>query len=316
MKMTKFAELSLSQLMLGTVQFGLNYGIANKAGQPSYETARDIIASAYQGGMNCLDTAAAYYTSEEVIGKALRDLQLTHKMTVVTKVIHMAEDYSSVREVERIIEESLVRSLKRLNLEILPIVLFHAENNYRYIDSLLKYKDKGLVRHVGSSINTPEMAKKIVSSGLVEAVQIPTSILDHRYMRAGVFDEAKKRGIAVFVRSIYLQGLVLLPENEILPELEDVKPVLRKLHSLAADTGISLKELAARYVLNLDGMTAAVVGMETVGQLEENLELFSKPPLEKDLMDAITRTVPDLADVILMPNKWSKRMPDAKPVKS
>ncbi len=315
MKKLKFADMELSQLMLGTVQFGLNYGIANKAGQPSYQTARDILAHAYEGGVNCLDTAAAYYTSEEVIGQALRDLQIAHKMTIATKVIHMAEDYSSIREVNQIVEDSIVRSLKRLRLEILPIVLFHSENNFRYVDALLKLKDRGLVKHVGSSITTPEGAKKIIETGLAEALQIPTSILDHRYTRSGILAECKKRGMAVFIRSLYLQGLVLLPDEEILPELDEVKPVLHKLRSLAAEAGISIKELAARYALNLDGMTAAVVGMETVPQLEENLELFSKPPLEPDLMKAINEAVPDLSDIILMPNKWSKRMPDAKPAK-
>lgn len=313
MRTTKFADMELSQLMLGTVQFGLPYGIANKTGQPPYETVRDILARVIEGGVNCLDTAAAYYDSEEILGRALRDLKAGDRMTIVTKVVHMAEDYSSIRAVNDTVEESVVRSLKRLNLEILPICLFHSEQNFKYVDALLRLKDRGLVRHVGSSVVTPEGTRQIIATGLAEALQIPTNILDHRFTRGGIVAEAKKRGIALFVRSIYLQGLIFLPEDEILPELDEVKPVLRSLKSLAAEAGLSVKEMAARYVLGCDGLTACVVGMETVAQTEENLELFSKPPLEPDLMKEIERTVPDLPDQILMPNKWSKRMPDSKP---
>ena len=74
MKTTTFAEYQLSQLMLGTVQFGMQYGIANRQGRPSYETVREILAVAFEGGVNCLDTAAAYGESEELIGRFLKSL--------------------------------------------------------------------------------------------------------------------------------------------------------------------------------------------------------------------------------------------------
>jgi aryl-alcohol dehydrogenase-like predicted oxidoreductase len=312
-KKIKVAELELSQLMLGTVQFGLSYGIANKVGQPSYETVRNIITCAFEGGVNCFDTAPLYGTSEEILGKVLRELQIVNKVTVVTKVAHMADDYSSLRVVDQVVEESVVTSLKRLHLEILPICIFHKESDFRYVDSLLKLKDKGLVRHIGSSVMTPKATGEIISSGLAQALQIPTNILDHRFSHSGITAEAKKRGVALFVRSIYLQGLILLPEEEILPELEEVKPVLRKIRGLAAEAGMSASELAARYVLGLEGLTCAVVGLETVEQMQQNIELFSKGPLDPDLMQAAVKAVPDLSDIILMPNKWSKRMPDAKP---
>jgi aryl-alcohol dehydrogenase-like predicted oxidoreductase len=315
MRSATFAGMEFSRLMLGTVQFGLNYGIANKTGQPTYEIARDIIARAFEGGVRCLDTAAAYYDSEEVVGRALHDLKIADRVTVVTKVAHMAEDYSSVRAVNEVVEESVTRSLKRLRLEILPVCLFHGEQNFKYVDALLRLKDRALVRHVGSSVITPEGAGRILATGLAEALQLSISVLDHRFTRGGIVAEAKKRGMAVFVRSIYLQGLILLPDDEILPELQDVKPVLAGLKSLAAEAGISLKELAARYVLGIEGLTACVVGMETPAQAEQNIELFSKPPLEPDLAQEIERLVPDLSDTILMPNKWSRRMPDAKPQK-
>ena len=83
MKTTAFAEYRLSQLMLGTAQFGVQYGIANTKGQPSYEDVRGILACAFEGGVNCLDTSVAYGASEELIGRALQELSLAERMIVV-----------------------------------------------------------------------------------------------------------------------------------------------------------------------------------------------------------------------------------------
>jgi len=313
MEKKQFAEFTLSRLMLGTVQLGLPYGIANRTGQPSYQEARGILAAAYEGGVNCLDTAAAYGTSEEVLGRALADLGIADKMTIVTKVHHMAQGLDAATAAA-IIEESVVQSLRRLRLEALPICIFHIEENFCYADALLRLKERGLVRHIGSSVMTPAATAAIVESGLAEAVQIPTSVLDHRYSHpaGGVIRRAAQAGMAVFIRSIYLQGLLLIAEENLPGELAAVIPVRRRLAALAAEAGISLSELAVRYVLSLDGVMCGVVGIETVEQMRQNLAMFTKGPLDAGLRQAVEAAVPDLPDKILMPSQWSKRMPDVK----
>jgi aryl-alcohol dehydrogenase-like predicted oxidoreductase len=175
-------------------------------------------------------------------------------------------------------------------------------------------KDKGLIRHIGSSVMTPRATLEILATGLAEAIQVPTNILDHRFIAAGVFDLAFEKHVALFVRSIYLQGLVLMAEQEILPELAEVKPVLKKLRNLASDAGMTIGELAVRYVLSLKGQTCTLVGVETVKQMRNNIELFERGPLPRDLFQTAKEIVPELSEVILMPSKWSKRMPDTKPV--
>ena len=268
MQTTKLGDLELSRLMLGTCQFGLRYGIANKSGQPDHETVRDILACAFEAGVNCLDTSPGYGTSEEVVGRALAELGIADRMAVVSKIITMATDFSSSKAVYTFLEESVTDSLKRLRLDVLPICLFSREENLCFAEDLLKLKDKGLIRHIGVSISgrpTPESALAIIHSGLAEAVQIPTSILDLRFVRSDVYEEAKRRDVAVFARSIYLQGLVQVPENEILPELAEIVPVRRKLQHLASRAGISLSELAIRYVLSIGGVTCLLVGVDTLG---------------------------------------------------
>ncbi len=301
---TQFKDLNLSQLMLGTVQFGLDYGIANSMGQPSYQDVREILACAYEGGINCLDTAYAYGQSEEVLGKALRELGISDKVTVVSKVPPIEETLTS-SGADRFIENAVVCSLKRLQLDVLPIYLFHRENNcLEYMDSLEKIRDKGLVKYIGSSTYTPDATGEIIASGNADALQVPASLLDQRFRRSGVFAESKNKGIAVFARSVYLQGLILMREEDVHPELRGVIPFRRRLSMLADDAGISLAELAVRYILSLEGITCAILGVDTVGQLRENLALFDRGALGADIINAIEAIVADIGEELILPTKW------------
>jgi len=306
MKNYAFREYNLSQFMLGTVQFGANYGIANQAGRPSYQTVLKILECAATNGVNCLDTAPAYGDSEKIIGRAIRELGIADKMTVVTKMPVM-DDNLKPAEADRLIRQGVEASLKNLQLDVLPIYLFHKESNAAYADSLLLMKEKGLVKHAGVSVNSPEWALKTVRSGNFEAIQLPTSILDQRYLKQGVFQEAKTRGIALFVRSVYVQGLLFLPENEMPAELSAVMETRRRLEQIAAKANMSLAELAACFVMSLEGASCLVMGLETLEQLQDNLKLFEQESLSAELFRNIFENVPQLPDNVIVPHLWPKR---------
>ena len=305
MKNTIFHGYNLSRFMLGTVQFGQSYGIANKTGQPPYQAVLKILEYALENGVNCLDTAAAYGDSEEVIGKVLQELRLTGQMVVVTKVPPV-DDNLPAAKADYVVEQSVVSSLQRLRLDVLPLCLFHNERNAVYADSLLKMKEKGLVKHVGVSVNSPGGALNALRSGKFEALQVPTSILDHRYYRAGIFIEAKRRGMALFVRSVYLQGLIFMPEQEIHPQLAPVIEVRKRLEKIAAEAGLSLADLAVRFVMGLEGADCLVMGLETLEQLQANLKVFAHGPLNPGLMRAVMEAVPQLPDNVIVPALWPK----------
>ncbi len=174
-------------------------------------------------------------------------------------------------------------------------------------------KEKGLVRFVGSSVNFPGPAAQILRSGRAEALQMPTSILDHRFLRQGIPGLAAGCGAALFARSIYLQGLLLMPEASVTSEHAAVIPIRHALESIAADAGMGLSELAVRYMLSLPGITALVVGVETAQQMRDNVAVFGKGPLDQALCARIEQAVPDLPDSILFPGNWAKKM-TVKPV--
>ncbi|MDD2709446.1 MAG: aldo/keto reductase [Verrucomicrobiae bacterium] len=310
METRPFAGMKLSRLMLGTVQFGMTYGIANRSGQPSKKNIRDILAFACEHGVNCLDTAAAYGTSEEVLGRTLTELGITDRMIVVTKVCHLPGDISPSSASEKI-EASVTSSLKRLRLDSLPICLFHAEENFRHVEALIKLRDKGLVRHIGASTATPQAAADIADSGLSEAIQVPANLLDHRFTKdGGVCRKASARKMAVFIRSVYLQGLILMSDAETPPDLTDVIPHRRRMQTLAGQAGLSLAELAMRHLLSLPGAACILTGVESIEQIKQNIELFDKGPLPADLINAINAAAaPGLPGRILDPSQWAKKTP-------
>ncbi len=311
MQTARFADLTLSRLMLGTVQFGMPYGIANTQGRPDYAAVRGMLAAAAAAGVNALDTAAAYGASEEVLGRALADLGLADRMVVVTKVRALTPADSATPEAaSRAVRASVEQSLRRLRLEALPVVLFHRESDAVFLDALLDLKRRGLVRHVGVSCDyRPGVAERLAAGGRAEALQVQASLLDRRHLRSGLPAAAAARGVALFIRSVYLQGLLLMPAERVPPALAAVLPVRARLAALAAGAQMGLPELALRYVLGQPGVTCVLAGVETIAQVQENIRVVCRGPLPADLAHAVEAAVPDLPDAILSPALWPKAGP-------
>ncbi|NOY81779.1 MAG: aldo/keto reductase [Kiritimatiellaeota bacterium] len=299
---------TISKLTLGTVQFGLDYGIANETGRPSHQQVCDILTCAFEGGVNCLDTAAAYGDSETVLGRTLTDLGMKDRVTVVTKVRHFEDRrFASIKAFEEFVENSVRSSLRRLRLDVLPVCLFHHEATPVQFEALLRLKEKGLVRHVGASTVLPENGPGIMDIDGVDAVQVPFNIIDKRFGVAGGFDAARRRKTALFTRSVFLQGLVLMPEANVPSALDRVLPVRRALEALAREAGMSMAELALRFALSSPEVTSVLVGVDNCGQMQENLAIAAKGPLSDELLERIDRTVPLLPEEILNPVHWPPR---------
>lgn len=302
-------DYRLSRLMLGTAQFGKPYGVANRAGQLGIAEVRAIVAAALEGGVNCFDTAAAYGPSEELLGQALAELGAAESVVVVTKIEPLSDEARADPAVAAAaIERSVEASRRRLRRDCLPVVLFHREADAAHGDVLLRLADRGWLRQAGVSCeNCPGPATEFVSDGRFAAVQLPGNVLDRRQWRSGVFGLAAERGVAVFLRSVYLQGLLVMPEAQIPAALQAIVPVRRRLETIALEGGLSLAELALRAMLSEEGVTCILTGVETVEQVRENLQMFDRGPLSGDLLAAIEAAVPELPEALITPALWPPR---------
>lgn len=316
MQTLRWRDWQLSRMMLGTVQFGLPYGIANTAGQPDYPAVRDMVAAALEAGINGFDTAAAYGQSETVLGKALRELKAIDRVLVVTKVRPLPPDaFDDRSRAEHLIRASIDQSRHNLGLDCLPMVLFHRDADVRYLEVLEALRTEGRLRYLGVSAgNEPDGdARPAIAAGRADAVQLPANLLDRRHARSGILEDCVRQEVAVFVRSVFLQGLLLMPENAVPESLRDVLPVRRRLEALAAEADMPMAELAVRYLLGLPGVTCLLTGVETLAQLRENSTRFASGPLPAELADAVEAAVPTLPDPLLTPatwpNSWSQNPP-------
>ncbi len=142
----------------------------------------------------------------------------------------------------------------------------------------------------------------------IKYVQLPYNVLDKRFDE--FFPLAQKSGIAVFTRSVYLQGLLLMPEDKIRESLQEVIPVRRRLACLAAEAGMDISELCMRFVLSNPAITSVLTGVDNIEQLRQNLQLMGKAALPAALYREAKAAVPLLEEKIIRPSLWDKTRPD------
>ena len=281
--------MKFSRLLLGTVQFGLAYGIANTQGKPSFERVKAILKTALDNGITSLDTAAAYGDSEEVLGKALADLGIADRMTIVSKVPPLPADQDPLT----FITDSVTNSLRRLRLPVIPLILFHNELDWRWHEELSTLIAKGMIGAAGVSLDSLDC---VGTADEASYVQLPCNVFDHR------FDEkikAHKSG-RIFIRSVYLQGLAVMPKEKVpFPELLAYREKLEEF-------GMPMQELCFRYLLSFPGDVSVLTGVDTPEQLLENCRMAEAGPLPSDLFEKVSQTVPLLPERLIRPKLWNR----------
>ena len=306
----------LSRLGLGTAQFGLDYGINNPTGKVSYPQALKILEIACRYNINFLDTSRGYGTSEDVLGRAFRELGLEF---IVSTKLDLPDNFRDLsdREIIEHSKTSLYRSLETLRLDSIPIYLLHFYDYKTYRDGLiwnyvLEEMTKGPIRYPGVSIGGgPEEALACLEDSAVRVLQIPFNVFDQRWERAGVFQACAERNVILFSRSSYVQGLLLMEPDEAAVKVPVSLEFKKKLAEIAAAFAIPLKEMALRYVLGKEGLTSTIVGLDSPEQLQENLSILAGGPLDDQISARIESTYQNAPDELVNPGLWNIQYPPA-----
>ena len=302
-----------ARLCLGTVQFGLAYGINNRDGRPEQQRVFAILERALAAGIESLDTAAAYGEAEKVLGEYIRSRQVADRVNVVSKLRPDFFDNTSKRTIslEQALMEEVQTSLERLGLTRLDGYLLHSASceqlNHAELGAALEaVRESGLVRQVGASLYTPEQAMTALQTEWVDAVQVPYNILDRRLDQAGFFDRNNRRAcpLTVYVRSLLLQGLLMMPEQEIPPHLSAIAPHLRELDQWLAGQGIDRLTAAFGFVRNRPGVDAVVVGVDSLEQLELYLALSARIGDFSAILSEGLQRFGEIEPRLLTPNLW------------
>lgn len=304
----------VSKLSLGTAQLGGHYGIANKTGMPTREESIKIIDYAIRHGIDSLDTAAGYGDSEILIGEYIncQKLKGSGKIpSLITKIPSMRlRNLLTFEERYQFLEKTILGSLNRLNLPQIDICLLHDPLDMEaykgeIVHHLINLQKRNLINKIGVSVYHPKEVEAVLEWGCFDVIQVPINIFDQRLLEMELLKKLYEANVAIYGRSIYLQGLLLMSPNELPENLKEAKAALEKLDKLARKVGLSVIEIALLYIRGIPEITKIIIGCETMNQLKQNLQIINGPPLTESMVNEIKEIYQDFPPKLIDPRKWS-----------
>lgn len=271
------------KLALGTVQFGLNYGIANQQGQISHDEAKSIMEHARASGMDTLDTAIAYGDSEMRLGEiGVTDWQVVSKLPAIP---------AECSDLSQWVVDSVKESMGRLKVEKLQGLLLHRPQQLLEKDGdqlyrvLQQVKQDGLVQKIGISIYDPSELDTLCNRYQLDLVQAPFNIFDHRLVDTGWLQRLAEQSTELYVRSVFLQGLLLMSPTVRPKKFARWDSLWSKYDNWLMHTGLTPLQACLRYALSFSEINKVIIGVESPNQLKEILQatVGSMPQVPKEL---------------------------------
>ena len=312
MKYVAVKEQKLSTFSLGTVQLGLNYGIGVDSIKPTEEKAFALLDRAMELGVNNLDTANNYGDSEAVIGRWLQKRKAEGKECpwVVTKIGPLKHgSYDIVRD-------DILRQTegcqKTLGMDTIDCLMIHNYEDYADDrDNVRKIfeelKAQNAYRYSAISAYSENDYGVIADSGF-DATQIPMNVFDWVKINDGEMEKLEKSGMMVFVRSVFLKGLVFHTPESLDPRLDFCLPYLEKYCGFCKEFGLSPAVLALSFVQSVPGVTTTVLGCDNVAQLESNCQLIDQTVrLTEEQMNKLREAFTGINPRVIDPRFWFKK---------
>lgn len=266
---------------LGTVQFGLDYGISNVTGKPPAEEVHEILRFAKSASIDLLDTAFHYGDSEAVIGAT--GLQIDFKVVTKTPQLNKA----AVSDVDgAFIEKSFNESLGRLDQTSVYGLLVHQINDVlapggeNVLESLYRLRQQGQVEKIGISVYTEQQIEKLFSIRDIDIdiIQLPINVFDQHLYKCGSLHFLKARNIEIHARSVFLQGLLISESDKIKSYFDEFKPFFAEYHQFLKAKQMNLLQGALGYIKSLQCVDYALVGVNSIQELKEIAEAFATLP--------------------------------------
>ena len=252
------------KIILGTAQFGLDYGINNVTGKLSENDLTLLLNHAYNNGVEFLDTAVLYGDSETRIGDYLKNSQ--NHFRIVSKTPDCTKDE---------LEFHLKSSLKKLNTKKLYGYLLHSFKTFvkdkTIVSELHRLKEKSLVDKIGFSIYYPDELKILIDEKIpFNILQLPYNLFDRRF--ESWFEELSEKNVEIHVRSVFLQGLFFIEPEKLTNHFLSVKNKLVELNTIAKELKVDVLTLALCFILNNRFINKVIVGVDNINQLEQLLK--------------------------------------------
>jgi aryl-alcohol dehydrogenase-like predicted oxidoreductase len=306
--------------MVSEIGYGM-WGMGGWTGSEDTESLRSL-QLAVDLGCNFFDTAWGYGAghSEGLLGQLVR-ANPTRRLYTATKIPPKNFKWPSRREFSlddcfppAHIEDYVAKSLENLGLPSVDLIQFHTwEDSWvqddRWARKMADLKSQGLIQAVGISINRwePWNGVQAVRSGLVDAVQVIYNIFDQN-TEDDLFPACEEHDVAVIARVPFDEGTLTgtLTKDSRWPEgdwrnsyfvPENLVPAVERadaLKPIAAAAGLTMPEMALRFILNNPTVSTIIPGMRKLRHVEANIAAGNAGPLPEDLHQQ------------LQPHRWDR----------
>jgi aryl-alcohol dehydrogenase-like predicted oxidoreductase len=299
-----------SKMILGTVQLGMQYGRIHSQSRPKLDEAYKILDWSIRHGINEIDTARVYGESETIIGNYV---EKTNSYPTIYSKIAPLRDFE--KKSLKLSLDSITKSVKQSLLELknysIQTMMAHKledlmAHDWRILEHLLMLASEGHFKEVGVSVQTPKEFEMALNRFEIKHIQFPINILDKRWGEA-LLRVRNNRDVRIHARSCFLQGLLLLDSAECWPKVPGVNPqkILNQLGRWVKDfRRESSSDLCIAFVRSLRLVDGMVLGVNSLEQLKNNINLFEKPLLTSSQMEEINFTIPLLPESLLNPALW------------
>jgi aryl-alcohol dehydrogenase-like predicted oxidoreductase len=292
------------KLVLGTVQFGLDYGITNQDGKPSQKTVSEILEVARSNNIELLDSASGYGDSEDRLGK-LFDQSKSFEITSKTPNWNGSPPADCAEQVRK----TFVTSQKNLHRKRLTGLMVHfardllSAQGVEIWGTLSELKSNGDIDHAGISFYADDPIEDLINKYSPDFIQVPVNVLDQRLLNNGLLKQIRDKGIEIHVRSVFLQGVILTPLTRLPAQFSELADVLGKFTRICQREKMSQLEGALNFVKSIKEVSSVVVGVTTPGELQNICEAFNRHPGKFVDWASTQCDVPELID----PRFWQPR---------
>jgi len=255
-----------TKIILGTVQFGLDYGINNKTGRLTEKQIFELLDEAAKLGIETLDTSSLYGNSEKIIGNYN---WRNPSFNINTK---FAVDENST------IQKQVDKALNILQTDSINCLFFHRFDDLTE-DSFGEMKNlqaKGIINEIGVSVYSNNEIIEAVRYG-PDMIQFPFNMLDNFNQRKDAMETSSVAGVRNQVRSAFLQGLFFMKPNQLPEKLTPLQKHLVQLQQMCEQQNISMENMALSYCFSQPLIDEVVIGVDSIAQLRNNFEALEEP---------------------------------------
>ena len=288
----------MTKLVLGSVQFGIDYGISNQKGKTKFSEVNKILGLAKDEKVKLIDTAVAYGDSEEVLGKTgINNFNFISKLPKIPK---------NCKDVDYWVQYNVESSLIKLRVQNLyGLLIHHTKDLYgtfgkKLVNSIQKIRSNGLVKKIGISVYDISEIEKALKIFKLDIVQAPLNIIDRRLEISGFLSKLNNLKVEVHTRSTFLQGLLLLPREKIPVKFNRWSNLWDSWFLELREKNLNPVEVCLSYPMSLPEVNHIVVGVNNLNHFKKLIKISKSKILNSDLSFMISND-----NKLINPSNWN-----------